>query len=162
MPQLDTSSRYTYTYKSQQTTPSTIINFQFTTIPGKLCILNSYKEIVDIKQENGYFGELALLAPAKRKCTVLALSHLDLIILRSFDLASAMGHFPESAEQVRINAVIRLQRAGMIPEAEESTKKLSLITYTLENEPKNAVQERWWRAVRRVLRQVRVNRTHSS
>lgn len=108
MPQHSTSSMHTYACTPQHSILNPIINMLSVLILGKLCVLNYYKEIVDIKQENGYFGELALLAPAKRRCTVLALSNLDLIILRSFDLASAMDHFPESAEQVRINAVARL------------------------------------------------------
>ena len=55
-----------------------------------------------------YFGELALLATARRVATCAALTHCDLNVLNSSDLQMTMKDFPMSSALVKAWAVSRL------------------------------------------------------
>jgi hypothetical protein len=70
--------------------------------------MNWNEEIVAILDEGSYFGELALLATARRIATCASLTHCDLNVLNSTDLQTTMRDFPMSAALVRTWAVSRL------------------------------------------------------
>lgn len=52
------------------------------------------------KPAGGFFGELALLATARRTAQCTALANCDLSLLMAHDLVAAMRDFPESAAKV--------------------------------------------------------------
>lgn len=62
---------------------------------------NDNGEMLAILHKGGFFGELALLATARRTAQCVALCHCDLTLLMAQDLVTAMKDFPDSAEKVR-------------------------------------------------------------
>ena len=74
----------------------------------QVAVINLSEEIVAILKEGMYFGELALLATARRVATCASLTHCDLNVLNSHDLQSTMRDFPMSAAMVKAWAVSRL------------------------------------------------------
>ena len=43
---------------------------------GRVAVLNTHQEIVALKKEGDYFGDLAVIMPAKRSATVVALANV--------------------------------------------------------------------------------------
>ncbi|KAG2450742.1 hypothetical protein HYH02_004579 [Chlamydomonas schloesseri] len=84
---------------------------------GHVAVHNDNGEMLAILHKGGFFGELALLATARRTAQCVALCHCDLTLLMAHDLVAAMKDFPDSAEKVRAHAVKRLndmQTAGKV------------------------------------------------
>ncbi|GFR48528.1 hypothetical protein Agub_g10423 [Astrephomene gubernaculifera] len=84
---------------------------------GHVAVLNDNGEMLAVLHKGGFFGELALLATARRTAQCVALCHCDLTLLMAHDLVAAMKDFPDSAEKVRAHAVKRLndmQTAGKV------------------------------------------------
>eukprot|EP00873_Tetraselmis_striata_P036314 jgi/Tetstr1/456578/TSEL_043296.t1 len=77
---------------------------------GQVAVINNNEEIVAILKDGSYFGELALLATARRVATCTSLTHCDLNVLNSIDLQMTMRDFPYSAEMVKNWAVDRLSQ----------------------------------------------------
>mmetsp|Transcript_5229 Transcript_5229/g.11435 ORF Transcript_5229/g.11435 Transcript_5229/m.11435 type:complete len:751 (+) Transcript_5229:346-2598(+) len=103
---------------------------------GTVAVLNSNTEMLAMLQAGGFFGELALLATARRTAQCVALNHCDLSLLMAHDLVNAMRDFPDSASMVRGRAVKRLNELQVAGQAEPSSeapaprhlKKLDTIT----------------------------------
>ncbi|GLI64818.1 hypothetical protein VaNZ11_008225 [Volvox africanus] len=84
---------------------------------GHVAVHNDNGEMLAMLHKGGFFGELALLATARRTAQCVALCHCDLTLLMAHDLVAAMKDFPDSAEKVRAHAVKRLndmQTAGKV------------------------------------------------
>ncbi|KAG2491337.1 hypothetical protein HYH03_010341 [Edaphochlamys debaryana] len=84
---------------------------------GHVAVHNDNGEMLAVLHKGGFFGELALLATARRTAQCVALCHCDLTLLMAHDLVAAMKDFPDSAEKVRAHAVKRLndmQTAGKV------------------------------------------------
>lgn len=75
---------------------------------GQLAVISSTGETIAILRETNFFGELALLATARRSANVTTLSHADLLVLTAYDLQLTMKDFPESARKIRMAALERL------------------------------------------------------
>lgn len=75
---------------------------------GQLAVLSSTGETIAILREGNFFGELALLATARRSANVTTLAHTDLMVLTAYDLQLTMKDFPESAKKIRQAALERL------------------------------------------------------
>jgi hypothetical protein len=61
----------------------------------------------------GFFGELALLATARRTAQCTALANCDLSLLMAHDLVAAMRDFPESAAKVGVVNVVHVQACAV-------------------------------------------------
>ncbi|KAL6749390.1 hypothetical protein V8C86DRAFT_2849289 [Haematococcus lacustris] len=91
---------------------------------GYVAVTNSYGEMLSMLAQGGFFGELALLATARRTAHCTALQNCDLSLLMAGDLVAAMRDFPDSAALVRSRAVNRLaelQTAGTVGEQSRQT-----------------------------------------
>lgn len=69
---------------------------------------NGYYEMLAVLTKGGFFGELGLLATARRTAHCIAMSECDLSVLYAHDLMNAMNNFPDSASIVRERAFKRL------------------------------------------------------
>lgn len=67
---------------------------------GHVAVMNDNSEMLAVLHKGGFFGELALLATARRTAQCVALCHCDLTLLMAHDLVAAMKDFPDSAEKV--------------------------------------------------------------
>ncbi|CAG9460829.1 unnamed protein product [Pedinophyceae sp. YPF-701] len=88
---------------------------------GRVAVINSHGETVAVLKQGGYFGELALLATARRTANCTTLTHCDLAVLRAHDLAITMKDFPEAAMMVREAALRRLAEIQVAGNLDQST-----------------------------------------
>ena len=58
---------------------------------GTVAVINASGETIAILREGGFFGELALLATARRSANVTTLTHSDLVMLTAYDLQASEG-----------------------------------------------------------------------
>ncbi len=73
-----------------------------------MAVINTNSELLALLGPGAFFGELALLATARRTAHCVSLSQCDLAMLTANDLVSTMRDFPDSAALVRSRAVARL------------------------------------------------------
>ncbi len=83
-----------------------------------MAVINRHQELLALLSKGGFFGELALLATARRTAHCVSVSQCDLAMLMANDLVSAMRDFPDSAALVRECAVQRLNELQAAGDAE--------------------------------------------